>query len=183
MKYWLLIGLIVVVGVVTASAQPRPIEKAPTKPADIKPAPPSFSARYEGGIFGFKGKEPGTLKFDDENERIVFFGEDQKERFGIPYKSLLIVYADEKSVTSTTGNVISAIPIAGSGLGKLIKEKRVYLNLQYDDPDVDAKGTTSFKLEDKELIDSVVQTLGIKAKLKQRGEAYIRPRVVSTENN
>ena len=51
-------------------------------------------------------KEDGTLKFDDENERLVFFGKDQKEKFQIPYKSVLVIYPQSKSVTSTTGNVV-----------------------------------------------------------------------------
>lgn len=162
-------------------SQPRQIPKE-EKPANtVSPAPPSFPARYEGGIFGYKDKESGTLKFDDINRRLTFFGSDQKEWFGLPYDSLLIVYSDEKSVTSSTGNVISAIPLPGSGLGKLIKEKRVYLVIQYDDPDVDSKGTTSFKLENKDLLESVMYALGAKANLRQRGEAFIRPRNTSPQ--
>lgn len=169
------------IGVTTALAQPRPIEKEAKPAAAIKPNPASFAAKYEGGLFGYNDKEMGTLKFDDPNERIVFFGQDQKERFGIPYGSLLIVMADEKSVTSTTGNVVQHIPLPGAGLAGLLKEKRRYLILQYDDPDVDAKGTTSFKLEDKNVLESVIHALGNKAKMKQRGDAYIRvrPKVVS----
>jgi hypothetical protein len=160
-----------------------PIEKTAKPAADIKPAPASFNAKYEGGIFGYTDKETGMLKFDDVNERLVFFGMDQKERFGIPYQSLLIVYADEKSVTSTTGNVVKYIPLPGAGLASLMKEKRRYLVLNYDDPDVDAKGMTSLKLETKELLESVIHSLGGKAKLKLRGEAYIRPKVIKAETN
>jgi len=164
-------------------AQPRPIDKT-VKPAEsIKPAPTSFTAKYEGGLFGYTEKETGMLKFDDVNQRLVFFGPDQKERFGIPYQSLLIVYADEKSVTSTTGNVVKYIPLPGAGLAALLKEKRRYLVLNYDDPDVDSKGTTSFKLENKDVLESVIHSLGDKAKLKQRGEAYIRPKVVKADTN
>lgn len=169
--------------VTLAYSQPRPIEKTAKPAADIKPAPSSFDAKYEGGIFGYSQKEEGVLKFDDANERLVFFGKDQKERFGIPYQALLIVYSDEKSVTSTTGNVVKYIPLPGAGLAGLIKEKRRYLVLNYDDPDVDAKGTTSFKLENKELLESVIHSLGEKASLKQRGEAYVRPRVVRSDSN
>lgn len=160
-----------------AAAQPRAIEKT-AAPTNVKPAPATFAAKYEGGVFGFDRKETGTLKFDDVNERLVFFGEDGKEKFGIPYQAMLIVYADEKSVTSTTGNVVKYIPLPGAGLAGLIKEKKRYLVMQFDDPDVDAKGTTSFKLEDKDLLESVVHAVGQKAKMKLRGEAYIRPKVV-----
>lgn len=165
-----------------AIAQPRPPERS-TTPKDVKPAPEIVSAKYEGGLFGYSDKEEGKLKFDDANQRLVFYGEDQKERFGIPYGSVLMIYPDEKSVTSTAGNVVKYIPLPGAGLAGLIKEKRRYLILQYDDPDVDAKGTTSFKLESKEMLDSVIFSLGTKAKLKQRGDAYVRPRPAPPESN
>ena len=92
------IFLLVFAAAFVVNAQPRSLEVA-TK-TDVKPAPASFTARYEGGILGYNDKETGTLKFDDTNERIVFYGPDQKERFGIPYASLLIVGPSEKSVTS-----------------------------------------------------------------------------------
>lgn len=166
----------------TASyAQPRPVETS-SKPAASTPArmaPASFQAKYEGGMFGYNEKETGTLKFDDENERLVFFGKDAKEKFHIPYKSVLVIYPQSKSVTSTTGNVVSHIPLPGAGLAGLIKEKRRYMILHFDDPDVEAaKGVLNFKLEDKELLDSVIQSLAGKAKLTQRGDAYYRPRKV-----
>lgn len=161
-------------------AQPRPMDKA--TPTVVKTtAPVVFGAKYEGGMFGFTSKEEGTLRFDNDNERLVFFGKDQKEKFGIPYKSVLVIYPQSRSVTSTAGNVVRHIPLPGAGLAGLIKEKRRYLVLQFDDPDVDARGLVNFKLENKELLDSVIQTLGQKAKLTQRGDAYYRPRVVKSE--
>lgn len=163
-------------------AQPRPMEKT-TVAADVKPAPAVVPAKYEGGLLGYNQKETGTLKFDDVNERVVFYGPDQKERFGIPYASLLAVYSSEKSVTTTAGNVIKYIPLPGASLAGLITEKRRYLVLQYDDPDVESKGATSFKLETKEILESVIHALGGKAKLNQRGDAYIRLRPVSTDTN
>ena len=165
----------------SAFAQPRTSEKTTTTKV-VKAAPMSVEARYEGGMFGYGGKESGTLKFDDANSRLVFYGEDQKERFGIPYSAVLMIYPDQKSVTSTAGNVVKYIPLPGAGLAGLIKEKRRYLVLQYDDPDVDAKGTTSFKLDNKELLESVLYSLGTKANLKPRGEAYIRPRAQTDSN-
>ncbi|MEQ1762521.1 MAG: hypothetical protein ABL984_05165 [Pyrinomonadaceae bacterium] len=176
--------LIVAIFVFAAAAfgQMRPPEKETTV-KDVKPAPATLNAQYQGGFFGVSDKESGKLKFDDANERLVFFGEDGKERFGIPYTSVLMVYPDEKSVTTTAGNVVKYIPLPGAGLAGLIKEKRRYLILNYDDPDVDAKGTTSFKLESQQLLDSVIFSIGTKAKLKQRGEAYVRPRAVATETN
>ena len=164
-------------GVSAAVAQPRPVE-ATSKPAaaPVSPAPPSFEAKYEGGMFGYGKKELGTLKFDDENYRLVFFGKDQKEKFHIPYKSVLVIYPQSKSVTSTAGNVVSAIPLPGAFLGGLIKEKRRYIILHFDDPDVAARGVVNFKLENKELLDSVIRSLAGKSQLVQRGDAFYRPR-------
>ncbi len=163
-----------------AFAQPRPVDKAASPSA--KPAPASFEAKYEGGMYGFSEKQKGTLKFDDANERLVFYSaEDNKEKFSIPYSAMLVVFPESKSVTSTTGNVVRYIPLPGAVLGGLIKEKRRYLIVNYADPDVDVKGLVNFKLDNKELLDSVLQTLGEKAKLKQRGDAYYRPREVKTE--
>lgn len=157
-----------------AFAQPRPIEKSANP--NTKPAPASFSAKYEGGLFGFTEKADGTLKFDDENARLVFLGKTQKEMFSIPFESLLVIYPTSESVTSSTGNVVKNIPLPGAGLAGLIKEKRRYLVLQFDDPDADVKGMVNFKIENKELLDSVIQSLGTKAKMTQRGDAYYRPR-------
>ncbi len=164
-----------------AFAQPRPVDKADKPSAAAKPAPTSFTAKYEGGLFGFTDKESGVLKFDDENQRIVFFDKDQREKFGIPYTSLLVVSPESKSVTSTSGNVVSHIPLPGAALGSLMKEKRRYLVLQFNDTDADARGLVNFKVESKELLESVIQTLGEKAKLTQRGDAYYRPRSKTAE--
>jgi len=172
---------------VTASAgfaQPRPVEATtkPAKPTPASPAPASFEAKYEGGMFGFNRKEEGTLKFDDENDRLVFFGKDQKEKFHIPYKSVLVIYPQSRSVTSNTGNVVRHIPLPGAVLGGLIKEKRRYLVMHFDDPDVEtARGVLNFKLSNKALLDSVLQTLADKAELTQRGDAYYRPKKIKNE--
>lgn len=159
-----------------AFAQPRPVEKTPQTNAK-KTAPASFEAKYEGGMFGYSKKEKGNLKFDDENSRLVFYGEDKKEKFFIPYKSLLVVYPSERKVQSGTGRAISAIPIFGAGIGgSLLKKKKNYLVIQFDDPDVKAEGTTNFLVDTGDLLYSVIYTLGEKAKLTQRGDAYYRPR-------
>ena len=166
-----------------ASAQPRPVEassKSAASPAN--PAPPSFAAKYEGGMFGFTEKEEGTLKFDNENDRLVFFGKDQKEKFHIPYPAVLMIYPQSKSVTPTAGSVISHIPLPGAGLAGLIREKRRYLVMHFNDPDVEAaRGVMSFKLENKELLDSVLRSLAEKARLTQRGDAYYRPKQIKRE--
>jgi hypothetical protein len=158
------------------------MESTPNSSSPAKTAPPSFPAKYEGGMFGFNEKEVGTLKFDDDNQRLVFFGKDQKEKFHIPYKSVLVIYPQSKSVTSTGGNVVRHIPLPGAGLAGLIKEKRRYLVLHFDDPDVEAaRGLANFRLDNKELLDSVIQSLAGKAKLTQRGDAYYRPKKIKNE--
>jgi hypothetical protein len=162
-----------------AYAQPRPIEKEAAAEAKAKPAPETFDAKYEGGMFGFYDKTEGRLRFDDANERLVFIGKDQKEMFGIPYGSLLVISPETKSVTSTAGNVVSHIPLPGAALGSLMKEKRRYLVIQFNDPDADARGLANFKLDNKELLDSVIETLAEKAKLTRRGDAFYRPRATA----
>lgn len=162
-----------------AFAQPRPVDS--TKEAKPKAAAPeSFAAKYEGGLLGYNDKQVGTLKFDDDNDRLVFFGVDQKEKFSMPYESMLIIYPQSQSVTSTTGNVVKWLPLPGASLGGLIKEKRRYLVVHFDDPDVEAKGVVNFKLDTKELLDSVIDTLAQKAKMIQRGDAFYRPKTPKT---
>jgi hypothetical protein len=144
-----------------------------------KPAPATFAAKYSGGLFGFNKKMDGTLNFDDVNKRIVFRNKENKEVFALPYKSFLVVYPNSKSVTPTAARVVGAVPILGAGLANFIKTKNRYLVVQFDDPDSDVQGTASFKLSDKELVQSVIYALGEKADLKQRGDSFYRPR--STE--
>ena len=157
------------------SAQVRPVGDDDT-PKPRPAAPASIEAKYEGGMYGYSEKESGRLKFDDANQRIVFFGKDAKEKFHLPYGSMLLVYPNSESVASTTGKVVRHIPLPGAGLAGLLREKRRYLVIGYDDPDVDAKGTVSFRVENKETLDAMIHALGSKAKLSPRGDAYYRPR-------
>lgn len=171
--------------VLNVAGQPRTIENKtpenkPPQDAPVRPAPESFTARYEGGMFGFSKKEEGTLKFEDINERLVFFGKDGKEKFAIPYRSMLVIFPQSKSVQSTAGKVVSSIPYAGI-FGGFIKEKRQYLIINFDDPDIEARGTVNFKVEDKDLLDSVLSALAEKAELQKRGDAYYRPKKVKIE--
>lgn len=156
-------------------AQPKIVEKktAGAQPAAI--APESFKAKYEGGMFGFSTKEEGTLRFDDANLRLVFFDKNNKERFGIPYSALIVIYPNTESVQSTTGKVVQYVPYVGIA-GHFMKKKLRYLVVNFDDEDMDVRGTASFKLNGSELLVSVVQTLGTKAEMQSRGDAYYRPR-------
>ncbi len=161
--------------VCAVSAQPRPAEKGKPTAAQTN-APETLAAKYEGGMFGFDKKEEGSLKFDDINERLVFFGKDKKEKFAIPYDAMAVVYTGTKSVRSGAGTAVSVIPLPGAGLAGLIREKRRYLTIQFSDKDVEASGVANFKIENDQLRETVVHTLGAKAQLTQRGDAYYRPR-------
>lgn len=172
-----LIVAFVLFGSVAAFAQARPADD------DTAAAPivASAKAKYMGGMFGFDEKEEGTLKFDDENNRVVFFGKNNKEQFALPYDTLLYVSPHSQSVTSNTGNVVRSIPLPGSVFGGLIKEKHRYLIVEFNDPDVNVRGTVSFKVSSKALLDSVIHSLGTKAKMTKRGGAFYRPKPARTE--
>ena len=157
-----------------AYSQPRVTANIPAPP---KPAAPVVQAEYEGGVFGYSKKTDGALKFDDSSNRLVFIGKDNKELFGIPYDAIMVTYPNSESVTSTTGTVISYIPLPGAGFARLIKSKKRYLVLQYDDEDMqNVKGTASFKIGNQQVLDSALRTIADKAKLSQRGDAFYRPK-------
>jgi hypothetical protein len=159
-------------------AQVRPVEK-PTPNATSKAMVSSMEAKYEGGMFGYSRKEEGTIKLDDDNERFVFFGKDGKEKFAIPYEAIVVIYPSERKVQSGTGRAISAVPVLGAGIGgSLLKKKKHYLIVQFDDPDVRAQGAANFLVDTGDMLDSIVYSIGEKAKLTQRGDAYYRPRAV-----
>ena len=147
-----------------------------TAAAPVAPAPQSVRAKYEGGLVGFSKKMTGTLSFDDMNQRLVFRNEANKELLSIPYSAIVSAYPDTQSRTSTTASVIgTVVPFAS-----LIKTKYRYLAMQYRDPDTQTSGTTSFKLDTRELIASMIGAIGNKAGLTQRGDAYIRRKATDT---
>jgi len=76
----------------------------------------------------------------------------------------------------------------GGGSGKLPQQDDSLvlhppkdLTLQYDDPDSHVSGITSFKLEDKAMLESVLQTIAQKANMTLRGDVYVKKRDVSTK--
>jgi len=159
------------------SAQQGSAEKSAKPAAAVQTTTQtSFTAKYEGGMFGFEKKQEGTIRFDDENERLVFFGKDQKEKFAIRYDAMVLVQTGTRSVRSGTGTAVSVIPLPGAGLAGLFREKRRYLTINFSDPDVEARGVVNFKLENDKTREMVVHTLGKKADLTQRGDAYYRQR-------
>lgn len=138
------------------------------------PAPASVKAKYEGGMIGYR-KADGTLNFDDANSRLVFRDKQGRELFPLAYNSLVMAWPDTKSRTSTAGRVVSMAAPYGLGLaGLLMRDKSRYLVLRYQDPDTGTEGMTSFKLSDKAMLASVLDTLADKAGLAARGDAYVR---------
>jgi hypothetical protein len=175
MKFTGLLLLTVLMAAPVCTQRPRAIEKK--TPTDASravpaPAPQTMNAKYEGGIFGYNKTLEGTLSFDDTNQRLLF-RKDQKELFFIPYNAVNSAFADTQKRRPTAATVAQNIPYFGFPLG-FIKTKVRYLTVQYSDPDTRVSGVTSFRLENKDIVDSVVYTLANKAGLVPRGEIYVR---------
>jgi len=151
--------------------------KAPAPPA----APQTFKAKYEGGIVGYMKKQSGTLTFDDLNSRLLFRNKQGKEVLFIPYKAITAAYPDTQSRRPTAATVISSVPVPyGLNIPAMfIRKKYRYLTLNFDDPDTAVAGLTSFKVENKEILESVLYTLANKADLTARGDSYIRKKATA----
>ena len=175
MKYLVILSLML--GMVAAVSAQRPRAIPTSSPTDATkavppPAPQTMKAKYEGGIFGFNKTMEGTLSFDDTNQRLLF-RKNQKDIFFIPYNAVSSAFSDTQKRQPAAATVAQHVPYFGWPLG-FIKTKVRYLTLQYDDPDTHVSGVTSFRLENKDMVDSVVYTLAQKAGLSQRGEIFIR---------
>ena len=181
-------GLLLALTALSASAQrPRstpsdsgkqpPSSTTAQKPA---PAPQTFNAKYEGGIFGYTKKQEGTLSFDDRNKRLVFRDKQQKEVLSIPYSAIDGEYADTKALRPKAATAATYLPFPFGIPALFVKKKYQYLTLQFKDKDTQAAGITSFKVDNKELLASVLSTLADKAGLEPRGEGYVRKKDSTT---
>jgi hypothetical protein len=175
MKFVAICLLTLVMAAAVFAQRPRSVPAS--APADATkavppPAPQTMKAKYEGGIFGYNSTMDGTLSFDDTNQRLLF-RKDQKEIFFIPYNAVASAFSDTQKRQPKAATVAQHVPYFGWPLGYL-KTKVRYLTLQYNDPDTHVSGITSFRLENKDLVDSAVYTLANKAGLSQRGEIFIR---------
>ena len=150
--------------------QPQPAAKAPA----TKPAPTTVKAKYEGGVFGYNKTMDGTLTFDDTNNRLFFKDKKTPKEISIPYDAITQAFADTKKVQPSAATVASNVPSIYSLPARFIKTKVRYLTLQYNDPDSKVSGITSFKLEDKELLQSVLATLAEKSNMALRGDVYVK---------
>jgi hypothetical protein len=150
--------------------KPEPAANIPPPP----PAPPTVKAKYEGGVFGHNKKMDGTLNFDETNQRLVFKDSKQKEILSFPYNVLTGAYADTHSVRPAAATVAGSIPSIYALPANFIKTKVRYLTLQYSDPDSKVAGVASFRLENKDILDSVLNTVAGKAGMSRRGEVFIK---------
>ena len=148
-----------------------------SQPANVPAAPQTFKAKYEGGVFGYNRKIEGTMSFDDAENRLMFRDKHGQTLFVVPYSTVSAAFADTQS-RRPTGAVVAASTVPyGLGLPALLfRKKHRYLTLQYRDADTERVGTTSFKLGNTALLQSVLNTLGAKAGLAKRGEIFVRPK-------
>jgi hypothetical protein len=168
------LAMFFVISALPAAAQrPRTADDDPNQAVAPPPAPPTVKAKYEGGVFGYPKKKTGTLTIDSANNRLLFKDDKGKEMFHIPFGSITGAYGDSHSVQPAAATVVSHVPFYGIP-ASFIKTKVRYLTIQYDDPDSKAAGVTSFRLDNKQLLDSVLYDVATKAGLKKRGDIYVR---------
>lgn len=180
------ISTLLLVGVLLTGAfaqRPRSMEPEPAannQTAKPKPAPKTLKAKYEGGVFGYTKTMEGTLTFDDINNRLLFKDKKPPKEISIPYDSITSAFADTQKKRPAAATVASHIPLYGIPAG-FIKTKVRYLTLQYHDPDSQVSGITSFKLENKEILESALVTLADKAGMTQRGDIYVKKKAESSK--
>jgi TonB family protein len=164
----------------TAADSPTTANKSTPAPKP-SPAPQSVKAKYEGGVFGYNKKQEGTLSFDDANERLVFRNQQQKEVMFIPYAAISQEFADTQSRKPKSASILGSVPVPyGINPIGFIKTKVRYVTLQFYDPDSHMGGVTSFRVENRDLCESVVATLADKAGLVAQGEIFVRQRPASS---
>jgi hypothetical protein len=158
-----------------ANAQrPRSMSPEPAQKTATRPAPTTVKAKYEGGVFGYRKTMEGTLTLDDANNRLLFKDKKTPKELHIPYDALTSVFADTQKRQPKAAKVVSSVPVIFTWPAHLIKTKVRYLTIQYNDPDSNQAGITSFKLENKEILDSVVVTLAEKTGMTKRGDIYVK---------
>lgn len=180
------ISTVVLLGLLLTGAfaqRPRSLETEPAKAQTPPPAPKSVKAKYEGGVFGYTKTMEGTLMFDDDNNRLLFKDKKPPKEIHIPYDAVTSAFADTQKRRPAAATVASHIPLiyVPNPLG-YIKTKVRYLTIQFYDNDSKVSGITSFKLENKELLQSVLKTLADKTGMTQRGDIYVKKRAEDSSN-
>ena len=168
-------ALVLVISSAAVCQRPRAVTEDTSQPAagPTTPPPSTIKAKYEGGVFGYPNKKDGTIALESMNNRLVFRDSKQKELFSIPFGSITGAYSDTHKVQPAAATAASHVPLYGIP-ASFVKTKVRYLTVQYDDPDSKAAGITSFRLENKEILDSVLNALATSAGLTKRGEIYVR---------
>ena len=179
MKVLLLLLLLTTMAAVSANAQrPRAVDPGGTHTSapKVAPAPQTVKAKYEGGVLGHNNTMEGTLTFDDNGERLVFKNKEQKEVLFIPYAAVTSAFADTQKRQPAAATVASNVPHIYALPARFIKTKVRYLTLNFNDSDTHVSGITSFRMENKEILASVLQTLAEKTGMVARGDVYIKKR-------
>jgi len=165
---------LVVLALISAVAAQKP-NTAKNDPVKPPPAPQTVTAKYEGGVFGYNKKQEGTLSFDDMNHRLVFRNKQGKEVLFIPYTAINQEFADTQARRPKSATILGSVPVPyGINPIGFIKTKNQYVTIQFYDEDAHIGGVTSFRVDNKEICNSVVNTLAEKAGLVARGEMFIR---------
>ena len=169
--------LLLIGALLTGAFAQRPRTMDPDEQAKAPkaaPAPKTVKAKYEGGVFGYRNTMEGTLTFDDENKRLLFKDKKPPKEISIPYEAITSAFADTQKRRPAAASVVSAVPVIFTMPARFIKTKVRYLTLQYSDPDSKVTGITSFRLENKEVLASVLAALAEKAEMSQRGDLYVK---------
>ncbi len=180
MKFYAALLLLAALAISAFAQRPRAIDTSSDKDEakSVPTAPQSVKAKYEGGVPTHRKKTDGILAFDDTNNRLTFQNPKMKDPLFIPYTAVSQAFGDTQSRTPTAASVVGALPVPyGLNLpARFIKKKYRYLTVQFYDDDSQIGGLTSFKLENKELVDAMVARLANKAGLVPRGDIFVRDR-------
>ena len=175
-----IISALLLLGVLLTGAfaqRPRSMEPDPaaqTQKPKPKPAPKTLKAKYEGGVFGYTKTMEGTLTFDDDNNRLFFKDKKPPKEISIPYDAITSAFADTQKRQPRAATVAGHIPSIYALPSHFIRKKVRYMTLQYYDPDSKVSGITSFKLENKEILESALVTLAEKTGMTLRGDVYVK---------
>ena len=176
------IGSLVLLGALVTGVyaqRPRSMETEPQQKPATPPAPSTVKAKYEGGVFGYTKTMDGTLTFDDTNSQLLFKDKKSTKQIHIPYAVVTSAFADTKKRQPSAATVASAVPLLYTLPAHFIKKKVRYLTLQYNDPDSQQAGITSFKIDNKDILNSVLVTLAEKSGMTLRGDIYVKKKDVS----
>lgn len=176
------IGSLLLLGALLGGAhaqRPRTMEADPSQKTTVASAPRTVKAKYEGGVFGYTKTMEGTLTLDDANQQLLFKDKKATKQINIPYAALTAAFGDTKKVQPKAATIAGAVPTIYSLPAQFIKTKVRYLTLQYNDQDSQQAGVTSFRLENQQVIDSILAALAEKAGMTQRGDIYVKKKEVT----